>query len=398
MVKKIISFILFFLISINFVNATEVNVISERYILYNMNEGVILDEKDAYSETYIASLTKIMSVIVAIENIDDYEKKVTITSDMLKDIDWDVAVTGFSINQEVTYNDLLYGAILSSGADSINALGYSIAGNMDEFVKLMNNKVKELGLKNTKFANAIGLYDENNYSSAYDVAQILIYSLKNKKFKEIFETKEYKLSNGKDIKSTLYYYNKNSNINVEYIKGAKTGYINASGYCLASTATINNVDYLLVTLNARGSKQNNHILDSAKIYDYFSSNYSYQNIVSRDDIVVNLNTKYAKEKNINIKSGVNIDKYLKNGFDKTKLKYEYNGISKIDATTKIGTKIGTIKVIYNDEVLDEFDLLFNEKLTLSVLGIMYKNSFLIIACILLIILFSLPSKKKRKRK
>ncbi|MDD6272870.1 MAG: hypothetical protein PUA90_05145 [bacterium] len=398
MVKKIISFILFFLISINFVNATEVDVISEKYILYNMNEGVILDEKDAYSETYIASLTKIMSVIVALENIDDYEKKVTITSDMLKDIDWDVAVTGFSINQEVTYNDLLYGAILSSGADSINALGYSIAGNMDEFVKLMNNKVKELGLKNTKFANAIGLYDENNYSSAYDVAQILIYSLKNKKFKEIFETKEYKLSSGKDIKSTLYYYNKNSDINVEYIKGAKTGYINASGYCLASTATINNVDYLLVTLNARGSTQNNHILDSTKIYDYFSSNYSYQNIVSRDDIVVNLNTKYAKEKNINIKSGVNIDKYLKNGFDKTKLKYEYNGISKIDATTKIGTKIGTIKVIYNDEVLDEFDLLFNEKLTLSVLGIMYKNNFLIIACILLIILFSLPSKKKRKRK
>ncbi len=399
MLKRIISFVIIFLLTFNIVSAQEVDVTSERYILYNMNDETIIDEKDAYSQTYIASLTKIMSVIVAIENIDDFESKIVITNDMLKDIEWDVAVTGFEVGDEVSYNDLLYSAILSSGADAINALGFSISGNMDDFVELMNKKVNEIGLKNTKFANAVGLYDEDNYSSAYDVAQILIYALKNKKFKEVFETKEYELSIGKEIKSTMYHYSKDSYLNVDYITGAKTGYINAAGYCFASTATINNVKYMLITLNARTQKSDTHIKDSIKIYDYFSSHYSYQNIVDSNDIVVKLNTKYAKEKTISIKSGVNIDKYLENGFDKFNLKFEYNGIKEIDVNTKKGTKIGTIKVINDGEVYGEFDLIYNEVLTMSLLGFIVKYFwYIVITLVILLILFKLGLNGKKSRK
>lgn len=400
MVKKISSLIILFLLSFNVVNATQVDVVSERYILYNMNDGTILDEKDPHTQVSIASLTKIMTVIVAIENIDDYDKKVTITNDMLKDIDWDVVVTGFKVGQEVTYDDLLYGSILSSGADAINALGFSIAGDMDSFVKLMNNKVSELGLKNTKFSNAVGLYDKNNYSSAYDMAQILIYALKNKKFKEVFETKEYKLSINKTIKSTIYRYSEkgNSNIDLSKITGAKTGYIQKAGNCLASTATINDVNYLLVTLNAMTNGQNDHLKDSVKIYNYFGDNYSYQNVVSKNDIVVTLDTIYANEEKVSIKAGVEIEKYLKNGFDKSNLKYEYNGLNEIDVDTKLGTKIGSVKVLYNNEVLDEFDLLFNETLTISVYGIIRKNIVLILVGVVFLIIFGLMGKKKRRRR
>ena len=165
-------------------------------------------QKNENEETQIASLTKIMTIIVAIENITDFDEKVTITKDMVNNIEWDVAKIGLKSGDIVTYNDLLYGAMLPSAADCVNALAISISGNYKDFIKLMNNKVKELKLKHTHFENVVGLYSKDNYSSAYDVAEILKYSLKNQKFKQIFEAKEYVLTNGKKINSTLKTYNK----------------------------------------------------------------------------------------------------------------------------------------------------------------------------------------------
>lgn len=397
MLKKAISFILLFIFCLGYVSASEVNVESKRYIIYNMNENKIIDEKDAYTSTDIASLTKIMTVIVAIENINDYNAKITITSDMLNGIDWDVAVTGFKVGQVVTYNDLLYASILNSGADAVQALAISISKDKDKFVDLMNQKVKDLGLKNTKFANVVGLYDENNYSSAYDMAQLLIYSLKNKKFKEVFETKEYDLSIDKKVKSTIYTYSQNTDLDLSYIKGAKTGYINAAGYCLATNANINGVEYILITLNAHSNTKSVHVKDTVKIYNYFGDNYSYKDVVNKNDIVVRLKTKYAKEKEINIHSGIEIYEYLKNDFDKSKLKYEYTGKNIIDAFTKKGSKIGKIKVIYNEEILSEFDLMFNDTLNISILGlVLYYKKYILIGIIIIFVLIILKGSKRKR--
>ena len=212
MVKRISKILISIVLLFEVVYASNVDLVSEKYILYNLTEDKVMMEKDANVKADIASLTKIMTIIVSIENIKDYNEKVTITNDMLKDIAWDVSVAGFKKGEVLTYNDLLYGAMLPSGADACNALAISTAGSLENFVKLMNEKVKELGLKNTSFANVVGLYDENNYSSANDVAQILMYSLKNKKFKEVFEAKSYVLSNGKELKSTVSYYGKDTDV------------------------------------------------------------------------------------------------------------------------------------------------------------------------------------------
>ena len=112
---------------------------SEKYILYNLDTDEVLLKKDSDVKASIASLTKIMSVIVAIENIDDHDKVVTITSDMLNGIAYDVAVTGFKVGDKVTVDDLLYSAIVASGADSVNALAYVVSGSTSKFVKLMND-------------------------------------------------------------------------------------------------------------------------------------------------------------------------------------------------------------------------------------------------------------------
>lgn len=404
MQRKLISILLVFLSFISIVCASEVNLKSEKFILYNMNDSTVLMSQDENTRTSIASLTKIMTVIVSIENIKNYDKKVTITSKMLNGIDWDVAVAGFKVGEKLTYNDLLYGAILPSGADAVKSLAVSISGSEDNFVKLMNKKVKELGLKNTHFTNVVGLYDENNYSSAYDMAQILIYSLKNPKFKEVFSAKKYTYSNGKKAKSTIEHYNEKSKVNISYITGAKTGYIKKAGQCLATTATLSDVNYLLVTLNAFSDVTGTHIKDHVKTYTYFDNNYGYKDIVNNDDIIVKLKTKYAKEKEIGIKAKVNIKKYLKNDFDKSKIRYVYNGEDTISYFTEDNTKLGKVSIKYKDKTLDEFDLIYKETLTFSLLSYIWLNKWIIVVLaiitllIIRIIYVQIRRYKRRKRR
>ena len=196
----IISFTVIFILFCSTIFASEVELISEKYILYNLNDNKILMSKNENVKTQVASLTKIMTVIVAIENIENYNAKVKITEKMVNDIAWDVAKINLKKGDEVTYNDLLYCTMLPSAADCANGLAISISGSYEKFVEMMNKKVKELNLKNTNFENPVGLYSEKNYSTAYDIALILKYSLKNKKFKEVFKKKypaEYDNNNAK---------------------------------------------------------------------------------------------------------------------------------------------------------------------------------------------------------
>lgn len=358
--NKLFKICILCLLLISVVYAKEVDLNSRRYILYNLNDNEIIDSYNENERISVASLTKIMTVIVAIENIEDYNEKVVITKDMLSGIARDVVKVGFKENEELTYDDLLYGAILNSGADAVNALALSICPDMNSFLDKMNEKVKELGLENSHFSDAVGLYKDDNYSSAYDVAQILMYALKNEKFRKIFETKEYTLSNGKTVHRTIDGYNKKSNVDVSFIKGAKTGYISEAGYCLASIATIDGVDYLLVTLGA--DKTPNQLLDHLKEYKYFSENYSYQDVVNKTDKIIRLKTKYSKEPYVDIYYYKDIKKYLKNDFDKNKVRIKFTGVSEISYFDKKGLVIGNIDINYGNEVLDNYDVVNNTNL------------------------------------
>jgi len=396
MENKIIKILVVVFLLFEVVFAKEVDLKSEKYILYNMNDGEILSEKNSHDRTNIASLTKIMSVIVAIENIDNYDSKIKITDEMINDIDYDVAKVGFKVGQEVTYNDLLYGAIISSGADAVNALSISVSGKKDKFIKLMNDKVNELGLKDTNFTNVIGLYDKNNYSSAYDMSQILIYALNNAKFSEVFKSKDYTYSSGKKAKSTIVSYNSKSKNDISFITGSKTGYIKASGYCLASTAELNNVNYLLVTLNAYSSDSSVHIEDHVTMYTYFNDNYGYKNIVDTNDLITTLKTKYSKEKEIDIYSNVRIEKYLENKFDKSKVKYIYDGMDVISPFTKSGKKLGHVKIIYEDNLLDEFDLIYDGSIRFNLLNFMFETKTYLIVVLLISVLYIFSLLNSRK--
>lgn len=390
MAKKIISSFFFFFLFTTCIIASEINISSDKYILYNLNDNSILIEKDSNDRTQIASLTKLMTIIVAIENINNYDDKVIITHDMIKDITRDISVAGFKEGETVTYNDLLYGAMLPSGADAVNALAISISGSLDKYLMLMNSKAVDLGLKNTHFSNVIGLTDSQNYSSAYDVAQILMYALKNEKFKEVFTAKSYVLTNGKKVNATVQRFDN------KYILGSKTGYTSKAGRCLASISTFDDVNYLMVTLN-NYNKDSSFIEETVNTYKYYDENYSYKKVVDKDDIVVTLKTKYAKEKSVDIKANVEYSFYLKNDFKKEDVKFLYEGRDEVSYFTLPGKIIGKAKILYKDEVLDSFDLLYNENLSFDYISFIIINKRYIISACLVLVVIIISSILKRKK-
>ncbi len=362
MKKKLILIFFLFMINISFVYAEDFNITSKSAILYNMNEEKILYQLDSNEKLQVASLTKIMTVITAIENNHDLEKKVEITKEMLSGIS-EYTQVGFKVGDNPTVLDLLYGSMLPSGADAVNALAISTSGSISKFVDLMNEEAKKIKLKNTHFDNPIGMDSENNYSTASDIAKLLIYSLKNSTFKEVFNAKEYKIDCiNKTVKTTLLGYSKSYGLDVSQITGAKSGFTDGAGLCLASTATIDDVDYLLITLGADTKVRSNAVRDSLEIYDYYSSNFSYQVVLKKDQKIKTIPIKWGKEKEYDLISNQDISLYLSNDVRKNRIKYVYKGLDEINYKYKKGDKIGTVDIIYEKETLYTYDVYLDRNL------------------------------------
>lgn len=385
--------ILIILIPINYCYAEDFNITSKNVILYNLNDDKVLYEQKADEKVQIASLTKIMSALVAIEENEDLNKEVTITKEVLDGI-YEYSQVGLKAGNVVTIKDLLYGTLLSSGADAVNALAIETGGSVDNFVTLMNNKAKALKLKNTSFDNPIGMDGEKNYSTAQDIATLLKYSLENETFKEIFTTREYLIpAINIKAKSTLTTYSRGYGINADIITGAKSGFTDEAGLCLASISTIDDVNYLLVTMGADTKNKSNAVRDSLEIYDYYSSNYSYQTIVEKDKLVKTLPVKWGKTKTYDIIIKENKDMYLENNIRKNKLKVKYDGIEELNYKIKKGDKIGTATVSYRDKELATYDIYLDEDIKYY-----HPLIYTVIAIAVIIMIISLKNIIKPKHK
>lgn len=221
------------------------SVVSSRGVLIDVEGGKILAEKGAKEKIYPASMTKILTVLVAAEHVteEQLKDKVTITLD-ITDYCYvnDCSNVGFLKNEKVTVKDLFYGTILPSGADAALGLVNYVAGSHKEFVKLMNEKVKELGLEETShFTNCVGIYNEKNYSTPYDMAVILKAASENELCRQVLNARTYKTASTKKHKKGIVLSNlflrriedKDTHGEVLY---AKTGFVNQSGNCAASMA------------------------------------------------------------------------------------------------------------------------------------------------------------------
>jgi len=226
------------------------------YVLNREDKGVEY-EKNAKTRAYPASLTKIMTTIVALEHIDDLSKSVKVDVKTYKKmIENNSSMAGFYGREAVTYRDLLYGTILSSGGEAANSLAVNLAGSVEDFVSLMNDKASEIGLKDTHFTNPEGLHNNNQYTTAYDMARLLDYALDNGDFKAIFTKKTFKTTSTLDhpdgilLRSTVL--SKLDNLNQEgfEIIGGKSGTTYEAGMCWATLGIKNNKEYISVVMGA----------------------------------------------------------------------------------------------------------------------------------------------------
>ena len=371
------------------VSAIDITLTSKEAIIYNLNDDNVIYEKNSNERTKIASLTKIMTSLVALENINNIDDTVTVEYKDLQGLKG-YAVAGFKAGDTVTYKDLLYALMLPSAADAANILARNIAGTTEDFVNMMNDKANKLGLENTKFSNPIGM-DDDNYSTAYDLSIILKEAIKSDLFKELYNTDSYTTSNNIKLTKTTDKIASKYNLDISNLTGSKTGFTDEAGYCLASTATYNNVNYLVVTLNSE--ELPNHIKDTLDLYNYFDTNYSYKEILKDKQLLKTIKVKDSKTKEYRIYSKKSITKYLSNDIDISKIEYKYSGVEKLNRKIKKGDYLGKVKIVYGSDTLDTYKVYLDK-------DIKYYNYWLLlipVGIIILIIWIKIKLKKKKRR-
>ncbi len=254
------------------------NLHSSNAILVRLDNQKVLLEKNSKQKVFPASLTKIMTAIVAIEKLPDLKKSIVLPNSMFRELyKADASMAGFTANERVRAIDLLYGVMLPSGGECCIGLAEHIAGSEKEFVEIMNQKAAELGMRNTHFTNTTGLHDDKHYTTVKDLSILLSYALKNNTFKKVFTASHYSTpptnvhSGGITFDSTLFKNLENPAIDGGRILGGKTGYTNEAGLCLASLAQKDGREYILVTAGAKGNHESAQyaIEDAYTVYDKF---------------------------------------------------------------------------------------------------------------------------------
>ena len=252
------------------------NLYSPYAILVDVSSEEIMSEHNSSEKIYPASLTKIMTAILAIENTPNLEQHITLPYEIFPSLYAENAsMAGFQPEENVSLKDLLYGIMLPSGAECCIAFAEHISGSEQQFVSLMNEKAKELGMKNTHFINSTGLHNSEHYSTVEDISILLQYALKNEDFRAAFTSSSYSTHSseqhpeGFTFYSTMFKYMDSTEVVGGEIIGGKTGYTEEAGLCLASLAQIYGKEYILVTAKAKGTHQTEqfHILDAINVYD-----------------------------------------------------------------------------------------------------------------------------------
>lgn len=310
--------------------------------------GTVLYEKNAYVKRPMASTTKIMTAIIAIENCP-LDARVPISG---RAAGMGGSVMGLRAGSTVKMEDLLYGLMLSSGNDAAVAIAEYCAGSAEDFVNMMNEKAREIGAYETNFANPHGLDAEGHYTTAYDLAKITRYALQNPVFNRIVSTREYYFE-GRQLTNT--------NEMLELYEGAdgvKTGYTGQAGRCLVTSATRNNIRLISVVLFCDSKSM--RAQSSMKILDYAFQNFSYVKLLDSGKIMGQVPVKRARNTEI-IPAGVAKDvKAMLRNQEIDSLSTRVSLIPEIQAPVRKGTILGTVSVFKGDEIIGESPLIAME--------------------------------------
>lgn len=341
-------------------------------ILIEANSGKIIYEKEKDKEVSIASMTKMVAQIIILEEIEKGNIK---WSDKVKVSKNAADMGGSQIylyeGEIITVDDLMKGISVASGNDATVAMAEVIAGTEEKFVKLMNKKVKELGLKHTQFKNCTGLDEEGHYSSAYDQAMIAKYLVtKHPKILEYSSIYEDYLREDTDNKFWLV----NTNKLIRFYEGAdglKTGHTDAAKYCLAATAKKNDLRLIAIVLGESDSKVRNS--ETMALLDYGFNSLKIDKLKSIGDVVKKVKIDKAEKEIVNIVLKNNLFVIEEQSSKKNKYNYKIN-LKKIDVPLKKGEVVGTIDAYSKDKKVTSADLTVSENINKINFFSLYKKT------------------------
>ena len=290
--KKILFFVILFFSCFNFCSASTTS--AHEYVLMDMKSGRVLKGKNYNSPVLIASITKIMSCLLAVES-KKLDETVMVSDIIKKSYGSGIYI---EVGEEITLRDLLYGLMLRSGNDAALMVAEYVGKDVDNFVSMMNKKAKSIGMLHTTFVNPSGLdnTDSGNYSTAYDMALLTRYAMQYEDYRKIVSTKKHIV---KTNKKTYVWHNKNKLLNEKYITGGKTGYTKKAKRTLVSTASYQNQDMIVVTLND-SDDWNTH----KGLYQYAFENYTAYLILKKKNFAVVGEKYYHKRGELYIKNDI----------------------------------------------------------------------------------------------
>ena len=361
MIKKLLFILLVLFFNTKYLYA-EFSIRAKTAILQDFHSGEILFQKDPDMNIYPASMTKIMTSIIAFELIKSNELSLD-DKFLISENAWRLSQSGYSsmfimVGDQISVENLLRGIIVASGNDACVALAEGIAGTEEEFAIMMTSKAKEIGMENTNFANASGIDNIQNYSTVKDILILSNYLIKNyPDFYKMFEEKKFTWdrTGGDPItqgnRNPLLYKNMG-------VDGIKTGFLGSEKYSLASSLKRN--ERRVIAVASGFETKNLRSKESAKLLTYGVTNFDTIEIAKKNTVITNLDVWHGKQNSV----GAYVNKDIFKTIPKARKKYlkvvvEYDG--PIEAPISKDQKIGELRIFYKDDIIDKEFLLASKK-------------------------------------
>lgn len=318
----------------------------------------VLYERDAQKRMYPASLTKVLTVLTAMDEIDDLEETVTISIEMLTGLeDGALSIAGFLIGEEVTMRDLIYGALLPSGADACQALAVALFGSEEAMAAAMNEKASSIGMTHSHFTNTVGMHDADHYTTAADLVLLMRQAWQNETIKAAMSASAYTTmpndlhGEGLSLESSWirqFAYADEENI---YVKGAKTGYTPQAGYCLASICEIQGREVIVIVagVQAETTFQGETASDTTAICTQIDTQMRTENVLQADEPAGMLDLRHTFHDPLPIQSEEDVDVWVSKKEDaqlQVSVRYEVS-----QAPVSEGERIAQIEICAGDELL-----------------------------------------------
>lgn len=413
-----ISILLIFSFSPLKAEVTNPNIVADSAILIDANTKTVLYEKNGYSQHYPASITKLMTALLTIENLSPNDT-ITFSQEAIFGIEPGSSHIGINVDEQLTVDQALHGLLLMSANEVANGLAEAVSGSVAAFAERMNERAKALGALNTHFVNPHGLHDVDHYTTAYDMALIASYLAENEYFLQIMKDSTYQIPGTNKTDEIRYLYQQHKMLNPsrdttiyrEDVIGGKTGYTDEARQTLVTMAKQGDTTLIAVVLK---SERDSIYTDTAQLLDYGFESYHSLTLHTADDILKTLPVYAVKSgqtyqtANCGLGLSEDVSAIVLNTVNRDDITLSFNLPDELDSNAKIGDVIGEVSFMLNSKLLSKHPLIIKQLDSLPESNLSFYSTqsslhlfklviVLFVIVIIIIILLKIRQRNIRKR-